>query len=1621
MTKSYRIRTQPGIDKNIRLNVNQDFDFLEILSLKLKAEDVYTRFCADYGVVAGRVIVNGGFGVPNVTLSIFVPLDSVDENDIVISTLYPYKTPQGKNEDGYRYNLLPYIQEYGGHTPTGTFPSRNDVLSRTEVLEVYEKYYKYTVKTNESGDFMIIGVPLGIQTIVMDLDLSNIGTFSLRPADLIREGLATAEQFDGDKFKSSTDLASLPQIINSQKDIDVTSFWGEEDLCNIGITRVDFDLRDLGINIKPHVIFMGSIFSTTEEDFLKTNCKPKKDTGNLCDLVSAPGSILAIRQTIDYDVDGRPVLEQYILPEGGKIIDDSGTWLTEVPMNLNYVYTNEFGEQVLSNDPAIGIPTKAKYRFRIQYQNESGMESSIMRGDYLVPNIKEWGWSLSNENEPTDSDAQMKSYAFSLDWNDYGDTGTTIGVSMINEAINGSDRFYEFNYNKVYTVSSFLDRWKWGTNRYRHLGIKEITNRSCATTTNRFPVNDGVRNFNTIFFLFNIIISILTPAFISIMIILHVLALLYPVIRVIIDFFIKLINLFYDFLCNISSIKIAGWKPFERWGKYCDKPDIPPLSKENPFKRISIPMMSYPDCEACSCEDEQLPEDDSNSFTQSYAKSVSALNTSLLANSNSVDSFGNYEEYNTDGSVAQGLTNAAREIFAGYQFKNNGTSFEKLVKIPYGDPGTPFIRTIGQDVNLSQSLNIINLRNRYFSYENIIKTTVKNYTPNTTTEEPSQPFTDNVLILLCDTGTLAYLTTGKLVTFYNPQSVNDPNLTGLTTANQFNTNSITGTCSVNTSSLVTKTITYIKPDGNLGTSNLKLKILEGQKDYKFTAGIEYFQVITGATMSEFSGLINGSNGIIKKYIIDKTQKWDYVVDDPLNNRISRFINAFDNLQNSLNLNLVILNKGVDPYTEKQRIEYDLSKLFGFNFGLGPKVIGDYHINIPIQPNTGSGAWYNDYKTPESHNVTNNTNTSLFHKSYSFTIDTTQFSSFTSNNIYYYNSTDKSKASFKAYSDDPDDLKLSRFATNGVSTSADNVMKLLKTPSTSQNNVEGGSLFGSLGSAYVYSNPQYLTDNIYKYARAFSPAYHTTSGNLTMTNNNRLVLRTDRLPTSDGLEIRGNNSFSLHLNDNFAIYTITDQGQAVVVPVTVVGSTDSTGNAADAAGGASDALLQTLTCENMTVLDCYQGSGTNFSVVDPCEANEDNKRMKGGCYLFVQPPFILTIPKDIKYFGEWKARFRMMFGACQGIFGHVFQNNWVNGSLYMFAFKKQTLYTITGQPKKYKFCGSQDSTLRPGQGPIFYTRGVTNSMFYRSTPYDSTNFIGQKPRKKDAITHAWESSGYDGTNVRNLFSPTTIMDLGPRDEFTKEISSDPQFLGYNVNTLKTTSFNDTSDLLQLFILSRLVSTGFLAQMLSLGDASINRMFSRTDDRMDGDAVQMFSINSEYNVEGFDDDEYNDNDIFVGQDSNGDALFGVFFRSSSDGRKKVSPGLETFTTTLSNYYGFPNSQVVPMYQWKNNDTSSIFGKDTNDWETDISGGGFYKTKYQALSFDHTPITPYFNSTNTGKRGFIYNENSSGIGTATFPQGQASTFIVGAPYHFYFGLEKGKSALNRYITKYIMNQDV
>ena len=101
MLKKLRIRTEIGVDKEVTFDLNQDFDLLEILSLNLHQTDVYPKDCSEFGVVCGRVLINGGFGLPNAKISIFIPLDETDEQNPQVKELYPYKTQNSRNEMGY--------------------------------------------------------------------------------------------------------------------------------------------------------------------------------------------------------------------------------------------------------------------------------------------------------------------------------------------------------------------------------------------------------------------------------------------------------------------------------------------------------------------------------------------------------------------------------------------------------------------------------------------------------------------------------------------------------------------------------------------------------------------------------------------------------------------------------------------------------------------------------------------------------------------------------------------------------------------------------------------------------------------------------------------------------------------------------------------------------------------------------------------------------------------------------------------------------------------------------------------------------------------------------------------------------------------------------------------------------------------------------------------------------------------------------------------------------------------------------------------------------------------------------------------------------------------------------
>lgn len=258
MNKSQRIFLSTGDtgnqnqDKYIKVKLEQNIETLEFMSLSLGTADVYQNFNSDYGVLVGRVLANGGIGVENAKISIFIPVSDEDAEDPQIYSIYPYTTPRDENNDGKRYNLLPRVSEKDPITKQlhpkqafGSFPIKEEVVGNLPLLDVYKKYYKYTALTNKAGDYMIFGVPIGTQVVHMSCDITDIGEYSMNPASMVINLGYPESQFTNQntRIKPTNDLGDLPNIETQEIAVDVVPFWGDTENFEIGITRQDFRIR----------------------------------------------------------------------------------------------------------------------------------------------------------------------------------------------------------------------------------------------------------------------------------------------------------------------------------------------------------------------------------------------------------------------------------------------------------------------------------------------------------------------------------------------------------------------------------------------------------------------------------------------------------------------------------------------------------------------------------------------------------------------------------------------------------------------------------------------------------------------------------------------------------------------------------------------------------------------------------------------------------------------------------------------------------------------------------------------------------------------------------------------------------------------------------------------------------------------------------------------------------------------------------------------------------------------------------------------------------------------------------------------------------------------------------
>lgn len=468
--KSYRIHVDTSGDQNIvNVNLNQDYDTFEILSLKLSQENAYKLYESGYGLVVGRIMANGGFGVPNAKISIFIRATDVTLNDNQKNFLYPYTTTSTMNDDNIRYNTLPSEKIEECHQNVGTFPSKRMVLDNDTVLEIYDEYWKYTTVTNQSGDYMIFGVPTGDQTLHVDIDLSDIGILSQRPYDMIYKGY-DANLFESPtKFKKSTALDSLPQIYTQNKGIYVYPFWGDSDAVGedspIAITRADVQIQ---YQFEPTCVFMGSIITDTAAGALGKNCWPHETMGKMSDLIAGEGSIEMIRKTITGNI------EEYQV-KGNRVIDGNGVWCYQIPMNLDYITTDEYGNIVQTDDPTKGIPTRTRVRFRITMDDSVNDETNRKRCKYLVPN------NPMVEQTPFTEEEKMSEFD-KIEGDEYAHIDYEFGSET------REDSFRDLFWNKVYSVKNYIPRLQGGSDVETHKfsGIKLINHYG---SNNPFPYN----------------------------------------------------------------------------------------------------------------------------------------------------------------------------------------------------------------------------------------------------------------------------------------------------------------------------------------------------------------------------------------------------------------------------------------------------------------------------------------------------------------------------------------------------------------------------------------------------------------------------------------------------------------------------------------------------------------------------------------------------------------------------------------------------------------------------------------------------------------------------------------------------------------------------------------------------------------------------------------------------------------------------------------------------------------------------------------------------------------------------------------------------------------------------
>ena len=423
MEKNIKIVLQDSqVNDRILINLEDDFDNLEILSLKISSTDIYNKNSSDFGTIVGRVQTSNGYGLQNAKVSIFVPITVEDKERPEIAELYPFETINDQFPNGVRYNLLPRVRNQNpSHRAVGNLPLINDLTHYPQYLEIMEKYYKYTVITNDSGDYMIFGVPVGSHNIIMDFDLFDTKSIEVTANDMVEnsseykniksvaDATNTADNNDPNKVpnfiyrgldtfdvKVKTNLNEMPNIFNEIKQVNVSPFWGDDEEHDVGITRCDFKIK---YNYTPTAIFFGwlgspsSAFGVKHDYTWRTiNQLELELPGFDKSLGKNTGQVWPLQEPIVviYRLDDKLTPGSRVRVGAFKGEKGTGIFRISLPMYMDYFKINQFGDLVPTEDTENSIPTKAYYAFEM-YESSEAWQTRVPWGSwhsYSTPGIR---------------------------------------------------------------------------------------------------------------------------------------------------------------------------------------------------------------------------------------------------------------------------------------------------------------------------------------------------------------------------------------------------------------------------------------------------------------------------------------------------------------------------------------------------------------------------------------------------------------------------------------------------------------------------------------------------------------------------------------------------------------------------------------------------------------------------------------------------------------------------------------------------------------------------------------------------------------------------------------------------------------------------------------------------------------------------------------------------------------------------------------------------------------------------------------------------------------------------------------------------------------------------------